>query len=443
MLDLVSSTPASKLWKAYDNRLRRMVGLRVFDARDPRADRLQQGAIAAAHITDRRFINVLDVIGPEPNDELVIITEWIPALSLTEVLREPMTAHGAAFTMAQAARAIASAHAQGVIHGHLRTDSLMILSDGAVRVRGHGVDASLYGLEPDLEPNAADIHGLGSLLYACLTARWPFGERGGLPMAPQSKGKPQRPNNFIADVPEQLCKIIDRCWRGQYTSAADLADDLRTQSELLHDNPRPGLLATRKRRVVAAGLAGGVFGAALIMGLADAANRPGEPVTAQTRARGVATLVPATADDERRLPIVRVRDHDPFGVDGESPELTKFAVDKDPLTAWTTVYYRDPYLGGKPGVGLSIDLGAPRPVTSVDLKLVGANSNLKVLIGDKRYEDPAKYKQFAEVIGAGSRIRLRAPRPVIGRYVVIWFTRLPWIEGSYRGGVRAVVVRSG
>ena len=30
-----------------------------------------------------------------------------------------------------------------------------------------------------------------------------------------------------------------------------------------------------------------------------------------------------------------------------------------------------------------------------------------------------------------------------GRYVVVWFTRLPWIDGNYRGGVRSIVVRSG
>ena len=105
--------------------------------------------------------------------------------------------------------------------------------------------------------------------------------------------------------------------------------------------------------------------------------------------------------------------------------------------------YYDPYLGGKPGVGLRVDLGAPRQVTSVDLKLVGANSDFEVLIGDKRFADPEKYRTFAEVTGAGTNILLRSARPMSGRYVVVWFTRLPWIDGGYRGGVRSIVVRSG
>jgi putative peptidoglycan lipid II flippase len=443
LIDLVARVETSCMWRAYDNRLRRMVGLRTVDGSDPRVHDLQHGAIAAAHITDRRFANVLDVMGPEPDDELVIITEWIPAIALTEFLVEPMTAHAAAVTMAQAARAITSAHAQGVTHGRLRPAALMLLPDGSVRMRGHGVDACLYGREPDLEPVAADIHGLGSLLYCCLTARWPFAADVGVPVGPQDDGRPVRPSQFIADVPESLSRIIDKCWRGGYSSAADVATDLRAEAAALWKPPRTPLLASRKRRVLVTGLVGALGGMAVLMGLADAASRPGTPVTAQTRAQGAAALVPAVAPDARRLPAVGIRDYDPYGVDGESQGKTKFAIDRDPLTAWTTVNYWDPYLGGKPGVGITVDLGAPRPVTSVDLKLIGANSNLRILVGNRRFADPQRFRTFADVTGAGSHILLRSARPMTGRYVVVWFTRLPWIDGGYRGGVRSIVIRSG
>lgn len=443
LLDLVRQTPSWSLWKAYDNRLRRTVGLRVFNASDPRLEDLQQGAIAAAHITDRRFINVLDVIGPDPDDELVIITEWVSAISLTEVLSEPMTAHGAVTTVEQAAHAIAAAHDQGVCHGHLRPDSLMLLPDGGVRLRGHGIDASLYGYDPDLEPAAADIHGIGSLLYCCLTGRWPFPRNTGLPVAPQLKGAPAPVTTVVADVPESLARIISDCWRGRYTNAHDVARDLRQQSHDLWTAPRSGPLATRRRRITAAAVMAGVLGAAVVMGLADAANRPGEPVTAQSRTQGLATMAGASQPSGHRLPIVRVKDFDPYGVNGESPELTKNAVDSNPESAWTTMVYTDPYLGGKPGVGLLVDLGAPRPVTSIDLKLVGANSDLQILMSNKPHDDPSRYRTFAQVTGAGSHLLLRTPRPMTGRYLLVWFTRLPWIDGDYQGGVRSIVVRSG
>ena len=444
LTDLVSHLSDSQLWQAYDNRLRRTVGLRIVNHRAPRFDALYAGAVAAARITDRRFINVLDVIGPEPDDELVIITEWIPGLALPEVLQEPMTAHGATVVMSQVAAAIASAHAQGVTHGHLRPANVLLLPDGAVRLRGHGVDAGLYGVTPDLDPVAADVHGLGSLLYACLTARWPFGVRTGLPIAAQTAaGEPVPITDCVADVPERLTRIVEGCWRGTYGSAAEVADDLHEVSGQLWNPPRPRPLSSPRQRIVAAALVTAMVGGALVMSLADAANRSGDPVTAQTRAQGVAALVTTVSPDERRLPVVRVQDFDPYGVDGENHEQRRYAMDHDPLTAWTTVTYDDPFMAGKPGVGLRVDLGAPRPIRSVDLKLVGANSNLQVLAANSRSSDPTRYRVFAAVTGAGSRILLLSPMPITARYVVVWFTRLPWVDGGYRGGVRSVVVRSG
>jgi hypothetical protein len=82
-------------------------------------------------------------------------------------------------------------------------------------------------------------------------------------------------------------------------------------------------------------------------------------------------------------------------------------------------------------------------VRSVDLKLVGANTNLQVLVGNRPYATPDRYRSFADVTGAGSHLLLRSPRPLTGRYVVVWLTRLPWIDGGYRGGIRSIVVRSG
>jgi len=443
LIDLVTHVQASRMWRAYDNRLRRTVGLRILDASDPRMHELHRAAIRAAHITDRRYANVLDVVGPEPDGELVIITEWLPSLALPEVLREPMTPHAAATTVAQAARAISSAHSQGVTHGRLRPATLMMSPDGSVRLRGHGVDACLYGVEPDLEPVAADIHGLGSLLYCCLTARWPFDAEVGMPVAPQQDGRPVRLSYLVADVPDDLGDVIDKCWQGGYDQASEVAADLRTAADKLAGTPIADPRTTRRRRVLAGGLVGALTGVAVLMGLADAASRPGDPVTAQTRAQGVAALVPSVPADERRLPIVRAKNYDPYGADGEFSSRARRAIDKDRLTAWTTFTYYDPFLGGKPGMGISVDLGAPRPITTVDLRLIGSNSNLRVMVGNKRFANPEKYRTFADVTGAGRHIMLRSPRPMTGRYVVVWFTRLPWIDGNYRGGVRSIVVRSG
>lgn len=54
---------------------------------------------------------------------------------------------------------------------------------------------------------------------------------------------------------------------------------------------------------------------------------------------------------------------DPDGDGDERPEWVPNATDGDPATAWKTLCYDNQYLGGKNGVGLVLDLGAPRSGT--------------------------------------------------------------------------------
>jgi len=95
-------------------------------------------------------------------------------------------------------------------------------------------------------------------------------------------------------------------------------------------------------------------------------------------------------------------------------------------------------------VGLILDLGEPRDVQQVALNLVGRGSNVDVRVADRILADPVLWTPLATAAGATDRINVRAPRPVTGRYVLIWFTRVPPVEelalGAYQGGVRSVVV---
>ena len=66
-------------------------------------------------------------------------------------------------------------------------------------------------------------------------------------------------------------------------------------------------------------------------------------------------------------------------------------------------------------------------------------------MSDRIRPDPALWTPLASAVGAKERLTVRAPRPVTGRYVLIWFTQVPPAEelgtGIYQGGVRRVEVR--
>ncbi len=67
---------------------------------------------------------------------------------------------------------------------------------------------------------------------------------------------------------------------------------------------------------------------------------------------------------------------------------------------------------------------------------------VKVLLSSTIVNKPSKWTLLAGAEGVGTAIDLRSPRPIVGRYVLVWFDGLPVQDGAYQGGLRDVVVFS-
>src|SRR5260370_24980262 len=106
----------------------------------------------------------------------------------------------AAALIAEAAQALAAAHAAGLAHLCLTPRSLRWTAGGGIKITGLGVEAAMYGAHAD-DPAAADTHGLGRLLYAALTAHWPGDEAVYLPRAPFVARELSSPRQGRARVP--------------------------------------------------------------------------------------------------------------------------------------------------------------------------------------------------------------------------------------------------
>jgi putative peptidoglycan lipid II flippase len=189
--------------------------------------------------------------------------------------------------------------------------------------------------------------------------------------------------------------------------------------------------------LVAVGCAAGLayLGLQMVLGLGGTPLTVPRTVVAPTATQAPSPVTPTSAGDQV-LPLVSVSDFDPFGTSKqENPKLVPLAVDADPSTAWLTVHYKAPDMSGKPGVGLLVDLGAPRPVSAVSLRLVGNGTDLSLLATDDPTAAVDTFTSMAQVTGAGQELTLRVPRPVTTRYVVVWLTSLPSADGSYQGGI--------
>jgi serine/threonine protein kinase len=152
----------------------------------------------------------------------------------------------------------------------------------------------------------------------------------------------------------------------------------------------------------------------------------------------------------------------PASADGfdENHQDAGLAIDKDPSTFWATSWYLgSPYFGnhfdGKTGSGLILDMGRPVRLSSVMVTFgstPGANVDIK--IGNSAAQGPGNdnYSQgeataaamptVASANNVGGPYTFTVKSTATGRYVLIWFTKLPpWTDGRFQAQIYNVVVR--
>lgn len=455
LTDLAEERYGCQVWRAVDRTLNREVCLWIVPLDEQLESDLEQATRAAAAITDRRVLRTLDIFTTDT--DVVIVVEWSDGALLRDHLSEPLPPEEAARIAYELTGALESAHAAGIVHGRLRPSNVLVGPDGEIRITGLGIDAVLAGIDPvpDGQPISADVAGVGTLMYACLTGRWPSGTAEGIAGAPLVGGHIPPPSRLLADIPESLDDICARTVPGivpprgrpVLTSMAQLHDLLGASLTDLSGAPRrrePGQSGPIVARIVLfAGLALVVLGLAwfvlklLTPDSVALSNDEQPPVAAPVQSPG-ATPAPAT----KVYRIASAKDFDPLGNGEESPARVPLAYDGDKDTAWRTVTYYDKGLDNKPGVGLLLDLGAPRSIGTVNLDLVGNGTDLQVLTSNDPGNNPQDYTVMAQATEAGVTVTLKNPEPTSARFVLVWMTGLPQVDGGWRGGIREVSVTS-
>jgi putative peptide zinc metalloprotease protein len=115
----------------------------------------------------------------------------------------------------------------------------------------------------------------------------------------------------------------------------------------------------------------------------------------------------------------------------ENDDVAAYAIDGNPATAWQTQYYLgNPVFGGlKKGTGLILDMGSQVRLSSITLTLGPVpGADVAIEIGNDNTLAAATLRTFKTVARAddiAGRYTFKAGTPAEGRYVLIWFTRLP------------------
>ncbi|MDQ0934030.1 protein kinase family protein [Streptomyces turgidiscabies] len=468
-------------WRAVDEKLRRAVGVHILPAEHSRARSVLAAARSSALLGDPRFVQVLDAV--EENDLVYVVHEWLPdATELTALLAAgPLEAHDAYQMVSQISSAMAAAHREGLAHLRLTPGTILRSSSGQWRVRGLAVNAALRGITSDT-PQRTDTEAIGALLYAALTQRWPYendayglsGLPKGVGLIPPDQvragvhrglselamralandGATASRHESACTTPEELVKVIGEMPRIRppepvFTAPPDYQRTTYQQGSYGRQAPHPGAtqplptppppLQSRTGKALKWAVSALLI-AALGLGswqLADALmNDGGSEDTKQTQ----------TPDDNHKgndkakpVTTLKIQGAEEYVAKGSAqhPGDVGNTYDGDGSTYWRTASYKDgPDMNPayKPGVGIVYDFGTAKEVAAASIGLLFGSDHTTVTLYST--DSPSSsvpltsMTKLGTVTTTGTTAKVTVSKPVKSRYVLVWFTALPYAAGD-------------
>jgi serine/threonine protein kinase len=414
-------------------------------------------------IEDRRLIRVLDVIELPATDSspamIAVINEWVQGHTLSSIMEsrhwEPLDVDQAVGIVWEVAQALVRAHALRIRHGRLLPSSVVMTDAAEVRIIGMSIDAVLLGA-PHEDLIRSDLDALGGLLYFLLTGKSPFfatmmessSNPRELPSAPRHGAHLEPASHVRADVPPAIDALISRAMieakRPRGTAKLRSVEDFLGELTKIRDHVDPVAIARESKLFIYWGTRA-VIALAIIAGLGLSVVafrqlfiRPETNVAGLTSS---STQVPSASPIASRapvqiLPIRSVTSFDPFGDDNldsnndgvigrEREALAKSAIDASKTSSWKSQLYAASDADGKGGVGLVLDLGTSQSIASVTVKFANVGTALRIGVADAVVSDPAQWQELASAPAGKPRVTLRSPRTIAGRYVLLWFAKLP------------------
>jgi tetratricopeptide (TPR) repeat protein len=246
------------VYEARQVSLNRPVALKMVKAGllagDDELRRFQNEAEAVALLDHPGVVPVYEV--GEYDGQHYFSMKLVPGGSLVPLMNrykdDPCAAAG---LVAEAAEAVAHAHARGILHRDLKPANILVDAEGHPHVTDFGLakkvvadveltqSGAILGTPAYMSPEqatghrgavttASDVYGLGAVLYALFTGRAPFGGDSVMETLDAVRNTPpEPPSRLNAALPRDLETICVKCLekdpRRRYPTALALADDLR------------------------------------------------------------------------------------------------------------------------------------------------------------------------------------------------------------------------
>ena len=463
-------TRGLQFWEALDVKLDREVALTFVDAEQRGDDNAQSGPQAVlsrtlrlGRINSPGLARVLDVVRGSSGG--IVVAEWTPGRSLREMAETTPSPIGAARAIRSLAAAAEAAHRSG--------GALSIDHPDRVRISINGDAVLAFPATLADADSTSDVRGLGAMLYALITARWPLakpsaGPVGGLlPAGRDASGNPVEVRGIRPEVPFDISAVATRALQaesGIRTAATvqhilDQASVVNDKTELIpalrlgHRDPGnsghaltdPEAIEAEKKkstRMLAALTALGVFTVIvlILLGVWVASFLSGSSSNTPLSEQSFGLTSEAAAPEESSAPAAPPVATAPVGASTvavfspqgtpDQPATAKNAIDGNPTTEWSTDSYFQPFPALKNGVGLMVTLDDAATLKNVAITSDSPGSVVEIRSAPSAGTTLDQTKQ----IGTGTLKNGVTDIPVTtdspSQYVLIWITELSTQSGQ-------------
>ncbi|MFE4836789.1 protein kinase [Arthrobacter sp. NPDC056691] len=239
-----------EVWKAKDQILGRIVAIKVLKEEytgDPGF--LQRFRAEARHTALLNHVGIANVFDyGEEEGSAYLVMELVPGQPLSSIIEheQVLSPDRTLSIMAQTARALSVAHAQGLVHRDVKPGNLLITPDGRVKVTDFGIarladqvpltqTGQVMGTAQYLAPEqatgqtatgASDIYSLGVIGYECLTGHRPFSGESqiAIALAQVNDAPPPLPESLPKPVRALLMSMLAKDPKNRPANAIKLAE---------------------------------------------------------------------------------------------------------------------------------------------------------------------------------------------------------------------------
>lgn len=255
LLELIGTGGMADIYKARDITEDRIVAVKIlkneFAGSEDFLRRFRNESKAIALLSHPNIVKIYDV---GFNEQIqFIVMEYIDGISLAEYikLQGVLKWKDAVYFTVQILRALQHAHDRGIVHRDIKSQNVMMLPDGTIKVMDFGIArfnretdktlsekaiGSVHYISPEqargeMTDEKSDIYSVGVMLYEMLTGQKPFDGETPVAIALQHMQTPPKPLREInSSIPEGLEEITLKAMQKEpsmrYQTAGEMINDI-------------------------------------------------------------------------------------------------------------------------------------------------------------------------------------------------------------------------